>query len=107
MIIKIITMFHSGPNIKMVMMVMALILGTFPTFISIGNNVAYGSGERNDPWQDAGFADGQSMMSVAITVGLIPKDSCQIVYQDKGKITFHVIRRLMHPLVVVIRKRPF
>ena len=44
------------------------------------------------------------MMSVAITVGLITKDFCQVVYQDKGKITFHVRRRLMYRLVVVIRK---
>jgi hypothetical protein len=47
----------------------------------------------------------QSMMSVGITAGPITKDSCQVVYQDKGKITFHVRRQLMHPLVVEIKKK--
>lgn len=53
-------MVHSGPNIKMVMIVTALILGTFATFVSIGIKVAYGSDERNDPCYNAGFNDGQS-----------------------------------------------
>ena len=33
-------MVHSGPNIKMVMIVTALILGTFATFVSIGIKAA-------------------------------------------------------------------
>lgn len=53
-------MFLSGPNIKMVMIVTALILGALTTFVSIGNKATYGSDERNDPCYNAGLADGQS-----------------------------------------------